>query len=106
MVLFSEKQRLFVGLNVLEERLRKWANLVLSNPICLSVTVKDPVCYDTTMALNKLPDLHSPLRLCHPSFFCSSVHSSSLLFASFMIWTIRHVDKCISSEKINGLIIK
>lgn len=60
----SQKRLVFLaGHSVQEERRRKSANLILSNSICLPLMLRDRVCYNTAVALNKLPDPHSLLRL-------------------------------------------
>lgn len=102
---FSEMHRIFVSRNGLEERRRKSANLILSNSICPSLTLKDPVCCNTTVALYKLPDPHNPLPLCQPSFLFSAVHSpfSRLCFQYDSSCVLCKVN-CISAKRITGLI--
>ena len=49
------------------------ANLILSNSICPSLTLKDPACCNTTVALYKLPDPQPPASLSALiSLFCCS----------------------------------
>lgn len=88
---------------MLEEWWRNSDNLILSNSICVSLTLKYPVCYNTTVALKKLPDQHPRISVISHFSIPLFSHLSSL-YLCYDLNCVLYTVTCTSTERITGLI--